>query len=425
MAFESIPLNWEMLSLVGGASATAAGAAWKTCQMLGKVNLRELEAKLAVYAHRAEIQSSEVERQQLTVSQLQDRNQEHRQLIAKLRADLQNGLSEGGARTIEELSTRLKNLDKLREALLGDEDEVWKLRETQAPPNFLERMRESRLKILTIINYKGGVGKTTVVAGLAAYLANLGKRVLIIDFDYQGSLTRMMILGARLTLGSSIRADKVIGGEIDGDGLVQHGRDLSGTLPGANLITCGQSFDGFEYKMMLRWLLGETKDDVRFRLAHLLLSPEVQRAYDYVLIDAPPRASTGAINALCASHGVVVPTVLDSLSVDAAASFLARTNSSFRPLNPSLEFAGIVGTLTMANNLNRVEQSALDDARSALANWEGRSHLFDNRIRHFVALSRAAGSDIGYLTDGKVRSAFNALGNELLGQLRRFLEPLP
>ena len=80
-------------------------------------------------------------------------------------------------------------------------------------------MKESRLKVLTVINYKGGVGKTTVVAGLAAYFTSQGKRVLIIDFDYQGSLTRMMILGARLPLGSSIRADNVIGGEIDGDGL--------------------------------------------------------------------------------------------------------------------------------------------------------------------------------------------------------------
>ena len=130
------------------------------------------------------------------------------------------------------------------------------------------------------------------------------------------------------------------------------GRDLSGKLPGATLITCGQSFDGFEYRTMLRWLLGETKDDVRFRLANLLLSEEAQQDYDYVLIDAPPRASTGAINALGASHAVVVPTVLDALSVDAAKSFLARTNSTFRPLNPSLEFAGVVGTLTNATNLN-------------------------------------------------------------------------
>ena len=122
---------------------------------------------------------------------------------------------------------------------------------------------------------------------------------------------------------------------------------------------------------------------------------------------------------------MVVPTVLDALSVDAVGSFLARTNSTFRPLNPALEFAGIVGSLTMAENLNDAEQKALDDARLALPNWEGRSYLFEKRIRHFTALSRAAGSDIGYLTDRKVRKAFNALGDELLGQLRRFLEPLP
>ena len=73
MAFESIPLNWEMLSLVGGASATAAGAAWKTCRMLGRVHLRELEAKLGVYAHRAENQSIEIDRHKFAVDELKGR----------------------------------------------------------------------------------------------------------------------------------------------------------------------------------------------------------------------------------------------------------------------------------------------------------------------------------------------------------------
>jgi len=62
MAFESIPLNWEMLSLLGGVGTTAAGAAWKAAQMLGNARLRELEAKLAIYVHHLDIQSSEVDR---------------------------------------------------------------------------------------------------------------------------------------------------------------------------------------------------------------------------------------------------------------------------------------------------------------------------------------------------------------------------
>jgi chromosome partitioning protein len=417
MAFEGIPLNWEMLSLVAGVGAAGAGGAWKICQFLSRVQLRELEAKLAFHAHRSETQTTDLQKSQLTIDRQKDRIRDQETLITNLEADLKNGSGETGARTIEELHTRVRSFDQLRDALLGNEDEVWKLRNTQAPADFLRRMKESRLKVITVVNYKGGVGKTTIVAGLAAYLSKKRKRVLIIDFDYQGSLTRMMVLGARLALGDSIRSDAVIAGEIDGKGLVQLGRDLGATLPGTSLITCGQSFDGFEYRTMLRWLLGETRDDVRFRLADLLLSEAAQKEYDYVLIDAPPRASTGAINALCASHALVIPTVLDSLSVDAVASFLTRASTTFRPLNPCLDFAGIVGTLTKQARLNDVERRAFEEARLALSYWAGRSHLFESKLRHFTALSRAAGRDIGYLEDAGVRRAFDAIGDELIGQL--------
>jgi cellulose biosynthesis protein BcsQ len=72
------------------------------------------------------------------------------------------------------------------------------------------------------------VGKTTIVAGLAAYLAKRGKRVCVIDFDYQGSLTRTLILGGRLPLGRTILADTVIGGDLDGKQFInlQNRRDL-------------------------------------------------------------------------------------------------------------------------------------------------------------------------------------------------------
>jgi cellulose biosynthesis protein BcsQ len=423
MAFDGIPLNWEILSLVAGAAGTGAAAAWAISQAVTKAGARELEARLIACTQKSSTLGTDLEKETLKVERLEGRLKERDRTIETLESAASKTMSEGNLEIMEELKSRVHNFDRLRDALLGADDEVWKLRETQQPPDFDRRMRESKPKIITVVNYKGGVGKTTVVAGLAAYLANRRKRVLLIDFDYQGSLTRTLILGARLPLGSQIRADSVIGGKIDGPQLINMSRDLGGTLPGANLITCGQTFDGFEYRTMLHWLLGETKDDVRYRLATLLLSNAVQSEYDYVLIDAPPRASTGAINALCASHAIVVPTVLDSLSVDAAASFLSRANASFRSLNPALDFAGIVGTLTKATNLNDAEEKAMGDAKLALPLWGGRSHLFQSRIRHFVALSRSAGRDLGYLNDRAVKRAFDALGDELIRKLHESTQP--
>ena len=226
----------------------------------------------------------------------------------------------------------------------------------------------------------------------------------------------MMLLGANLSSNSDILAHTLLGGHADGQWVSQSSREFGGVLPKARLITCGQIFDRFENRAMLSWLLGENGDeDVRFRLARILLDRSVQENFDLVLIDAPPRLSFGAVNALCASHGIVVPTVLDRLSADAVGRFLGRANHVFRPLNPGLEHAGVVGTMTKQKKRNEDEAKAFDMAKQGLAQWHGRSHVFDSSIPHIVALSRAAGQEIGYI--GKEKSQvvplFDALGDEI------------
>lgn len=424
MAFESVPLSLETLGFLSGFAATAAAGTWAVSGLIHRRGIDKLQRELNISEIRASRNEGEADRKTREADALSDRLKFAEKQISNLEDDLRTKANPNALKIIDELRTQLQNLDALRTALAGEEDQLWKLRAPQPPADFLARMTASKTKVITVINYKGGVGKTTLVTGLSAHLAASRKRVLVIDFDYQGSLTRTMILGCRLSLGSHIKADRVIGDAFKARDLIDFGSDLGATLPGVKLITSGQTFDAFEFRTMLRWLLGETYDDVRFRLANLVLSPEVQDEFDYVLIDAPPRASTGAINALCASHALVIPTVLDGLSVDAAASFLARADASFRPLNPALDLAAVVGTLTETSNLTPTESQALDEVERALTHWSGRSHVCRNRIRHFRALAQAAGNGIAYRTDAKVRSAFDALGSELLRVLHEN-KPVP
>jgi cellulose biosynthesis protein BcsQ len=427
MAYENIPLNWETLGILGSVFSTAFGAgatvAWAIGHRITSLQLNQWQIKFGLAQQQAQVSEVELEKFKRKMEVAQDRFDADKRLIASLQVDLASALAQkenaqtvgSPLQTVEELEARVAKYEALRSALFGAEDEVWKLREPMPPINFRDRMLGSVLRVITVINLKGGVAKTTVVANLAAHFAKRGKKVLVIDFDYQGSLTRMMILGARLQLGK-ILADALLDGGIDGKGLIKIARDLGNTLPGVELIPCGQTFDGFEFRLMLKWLLRETEDDIRFRLAKLILSEEVQKAFNLVLIDAPPRLSTGAINALCASHAILVPTVLDGLSADAVGNFLQRADK-FRELNPALEFAGVIGTITEQTALTDAEELGLRQARQALPYWHGQSHMFEHRLRHFRALSRTAGKDIGYLRDPGVSRTFDAIGEELAAKL--------
>ena len=315
---------------------------------------------------------------------------------------------------IEELKQRNARFDELREALTGPEEELWKLRGDLMPPDLAARLSTNRVKVLSVANLKGGVGKTTISLNLAAHYAiERKKRVLLIDLDYQGSLTNTVLNALKTPLGSNILADALLGGEINGRWLSEVPRDLGAILPGARLVTCGQLFDRFENQTMMRWLIGETTDDVRYRLLRLVLSPEVQQSYDIILIDCPPRFSLGFINAIMASSGVLVPSVPDSLSIDAVARFLRRA-STFRPYNPALVTAAVVPSLTQEARLRPDEAEALEEARIALSNWNGKAYILDSFIRHFPTLAKVAGREVAYLSDKRwVKQAFDNLGAEI------------
>ena len=177
-------------------------------------------------------------------------------------------------------------------------------------------------------NQKGGVGKTTTVVNVGAYLALAGDRVLVIDLDPQGNATSGLGVD-RLTLERSVY--EAVMDLTPLDTLVR-----SSPVPGLDLIPAAIALAGAEVEL--------AAVDQRERRLGRLIGPLADR-YDYVLIDTPPSLGLLTINALVAATGVIVPVQCEYLSLRGLVQ-LENTLAMIREnLNPHVGIQGILPTM--------------------------------------------------------------------------------
>lgn len=183
----------------------------------------------------------------------------------------------------------------------------------------------SRQRIFCIANQKGGVGKTTTTVNLAAGLAQVGKRVLVIDLDPQGNAT--------------------MGSGIDKRALQLSVYDV--LLESASIAEAAQASPRGGYQVLgaNRELAGAEVELVelerrekRLRLALV----DVRDAYDFVLIDCPPSLSLLTLNGLCAAHGVVVPMQCEYFALEGLSDLVNTIKQVHANLNPDLQIIGLL-----------------------------------------------------------------------------------
>jgi len=320
---------------------------------------------------------------------------------------------------------REQRLTDIRSAFVGQEHALWCLHAARPPsgPHYYDarmRERQRRKPVILVANLKGGVGKSTLVANLAAYFKEAGKRVLVIDGDYQGSLSNMLLaadgcdrvepeLNKLLEPGSGVASFK--------SACYPFQRKLKGSM----IVASTYALAAMENRLMIEYLLGDDRryDDGRYRLANLLLSEEVGDAFDIALIDAPPRLTAATINGLCASTHLLVPTVYDKMSAEAVGTFLHGVRTLKSALNHQIDLLGVVGTLThRQDSLVPREQNAKNMARDQVAQaWGASFHVFERHIPRKNAIAEAAGGDIAFYRDATVRGWFAELGGEIAGRL--------
>lgn len=191
-------------------------------------------------------------------------------------------------------------------------------------------------KVIAITNQKGGVGKTTTTVNLGVGLANMGKRVLLIDADPQGSLT--VSLGIKKPDNLSVSLATVMQDVIedrdtpDGSGIIHHEE-------GVDLLPSNIELSGLEVSLF------NTMSRESILKGYL---DTVKSKYDYVLIDCMPSLGMMTINALVAADSVLIPTQPNYLSTKGLNLLMRSVSRIKKQINPKLRIDGILCAVTLS-----------------------------------------------------------------------------
>ena len=205
------------------------------------------------------------------------------------------------------------------------------------------------MKIISIINQKGGVGKTTTVINLASALSQQGKKILVIDLDPQGNAT------TGLGLSNTEQSNQTIYGI------------LNGTMAISDVIkkTKFENLDLIRSNVDLSGLEVETASDsdrafiLKSKLAAYL--NDSGALYDYILIDCPPSLSLLTVMALVSSNSLLVPLQTEFFALEGLTQLMKTIERVKVSLNPHLEIQGIL--LTMYDRRNKLSSQVEQEAR--------------------------------------------------------------
>jgi chromosome partitioning protein len=247
-------------------------------------------------------------------------------------------------------------------------------------------------KIISITNQKGGVGKTTTSINLSASLVARGKRIMLIDMDPQGNAT--------------------VGCGVDPEGVPRTIYDLLllestaretvvKSESGIDLITANEDLAGAQVE-----LLNEIGRELRLQKALVAIRDD----YDYIFIDCPPALNVLTVNALVASHSVMIPMQCEYFALEGLSALISTIRKIRETLNPTLKIEGLLRTLFDGRN------SLANEVSKQLKTHFG-DKVYKTVIPRNVRLAEAPSYGepaITYAPNSKGAMAYLALADEIM-----------
>lgn len=248
-------------------------------------------------------------------------------------------------------------------------------------------------KIISLVNQKGGVGKTTSAINLATYLASAGKFVLLVDLDPQGNASSGLGINIR-KVSKSLYHSMILG---------EHPSKiiLRTATMGHDILPASQDLAGAGIELV-------HLDNREFRLYNVLR--EIRTEYDYIIIDSPPSLGLLTINGLVASDEIIIPVQTEYFALEGLSQLLDTISLVRENLQPNLKVMGAL--LTMYDRRNRLARQVVKEVQD---HFPGK--VFESIIPRSIRLAEAPGfgkTILGFDSLSKGARAYKNLAREII-----------
>ncbi len=256
-------------------------------------------------------------------------------------------------------------------------------------------------KVISLVNQKGGVGKTTTSINLSASLAALGKKVLLIDLDPQGNATT----GVGINKGDIDKSmyDVLIGQCNINEAIVKTKHNNLSVIPATINLA------GIDTEYIIK-----SKDENNFSKSEQLkkyLEPEIDN-YDYIIIDCPPSLGVITTNALTASNSVIIPVQCEFFALEGITQLLRTIMLAQQNLNPTLNIEGVL--LTMLDSRTNLGIEVVEEIRKFF-----KEKVYNTIIPRLVKLTEAPSHGepiIAYAPNCRGAEAYVNLAKEVIAR---------